>query len=400
MEPSFHDMADTPGSRTDRQGCAAQRADPMRRFVIFACLLLLLLLVWGIQVRQRLDPRLSAVAGLDDIALHAATIAELSAGAPYYVAVGTQLRSRGYPSASIANWRTPLHYRAIVALGSTRASQLLTTLALSVIALGAYACRARFAGAWFVSACVLLGTMTPALLVRPGGVVMAEIWAGVLIGLAIALYQLRAWTVAALVGVLAIFMRELAAPFGLVCGLLALRARRRAEIAVWVWGAVSYAVYYTWHALHVIAAIQPTDYAWPHSWVRLLGWPFVLQTAWVSGWTIMLPYVVTPVVAVIALCSTIARAIPPQLRWPVLVYVAFFCVVGQEFNHYWGFVTAPLWTFALLYSPDGIRTIWCTLRHEGSRRAHGDAVCPCRSTGCTSGCVAAIIRIRPRPTSA
>jgi hypothetical protein len=203
-------MADTPGSRTARQGCAAQRADPVRLFVIFAYLVLLFLLVWGIQVRQRLDPRLSAVAGLDDIALHAATIADLSAGAPYYVAVGTQLRRRGYPSASIANWRTPRHYRAMVALGSTRANQVLTTLALSVIALGAYACRARFAGAWFVAACVLLGTMTPALLVRPGGVVMAEIWAGVLIGLAIALYQLRAWTVAALVGVLAIFMRELA----------------------------------------------------------------------------------------------------------------------------------------------------------------------------------------------
>lgn len=339
----------------------------MRGFVIFACLLLLLLLAWGIQSRDRLDPRLSAVAGLDDIALHAATIAELADGAPYYVAVGAQLRRRGYPSASIANWRTPMHYRAVVALGSTWAGRLLTALALSLIALGGYACSTRFPGAWFVSASVLLGTMAPALLVRPGGVVMAEIWAGVLIGLAIALYQLRAWTVAALVGVLAIFMRELAAPFGLVCALLALRARRRAEITVWVCGAVAYAVYYTWHALNVSAASQPTDYAWPQSWVRLLGWPFVLQTVWVSGWTIMLPYVVTPVVAVMALCSTLARATPPQLRWPLLAYAGFFCVVGQEFNHYWGFVTAPLWSFALLYSPDGIRTLWSTLWHDEPR---------------------------------
>src|SRR5688572_10059198 len=32
MEPSIHDIADTLGSRTDRHGCAVQRADPMRAF--------------------------------------------------------------------------------------------------------------------------------------------------------------------------------------------------------------------------------------------------------------------------------------------------------------------------------------------------------------------------------
>jgi hypothetical protein len=29
-----------------------------------------------------------------------------------------------------------------------------------------------------------------------------------------------------------------------------------------------------------------------------------------------------------------------------LVYAGFFMIVGQQFNQYWGWLTAPLWTIA------------------------------------------------------
>src|SRR4026209_2387691 len=52
-------------------------------------------------------------AGGEDQALHIATIARLHAGESYYVVVGDKLRRRGYPTASVFNWRTPALVRAL-----------------------------------------------------------------------------------------------------------------------------------------------------------------------------------------------------------------------------------------------------------------------------------------------
>jgi hypothetical protein len=50
--------------------------------------------------------------------------------------------------------------------------------------------------------------------------------------------------------------------------------------------------------------------AFDHYWARFLGWPFVLQNAWVSGSTIFLPYAVRPIMAVLALTGAFSRSMP------------------------------------------------------------------------------------------
>ena len=287
--------------------------------------------------------------------MHLAIIERIAAGETVYSSIGTELRARGYPSASTANWRTPLHYWTVAQVGTARIGRALVILAHLTVLLGAYALRHRFRGSWFVAGALLLGTMVPIIAFRPAGIVMAEYWAGMLLALALAFYHFRWWTAAACCGVVAIFVRELAVPFGVICGLFALSERRHRESAVWVVGGLAYVAYYLLHAQAVSAAMLPTDWSWPHSWVRFLGWPFVLQTAWVAGWTLFLPYTVTPIMAVLALAGAFARSMPRQLRWPLVAYALMFCVVGQPFNFYWGFVTAPLWTYALLYSPEGAK---------------------------------------------
>ena len=219
-----------------------------------------------------------------------------------------------------------------------------------------------------------MGTMVPISAFRPAGIVMAEYWAGMLVALALAFYHFRWWTAAACCGVVAIFVRELAVPFGVICGLFALSERRHREGAVWVVGGLAYVAYYLLHAQAVSAAMLPTDWSWPHSWARFLGWPFVLQTAWVAGWTLFLPYAVTPIMAVLALAGAFARSMPRQLRWPLVAYALLFCVVGQPFNFYWGFVTAPVWTYALLYSPEGAKFLVSRGRTAETANATGDRV--------------------------
>ena len=269
-----------------------------------ACALIAILLVFGIAARHRIAPGQYRVTGLDDTALHLAIIERIAAGEAVYSSIGTELRARGYPSASTANWRTPLHYWTVAQVGTARIGRALVILASLTVLLGAYALRHRFRGSWFVAGVLLLGTMVPSIAFRPAGIVMAEYWAGMLVALALAFYHFRWWTTAACCGVVAIFVRELAVPFGVICGLFALSERRHRESAVWVVGGLAYVAYYLLHAQAVSAAMLPTDWSWPHSWVRFLGWPFVLQTAWV--W------------AGHSSCRTRSRRLWRCSRWPVL----------------------------------------------------------------------------------
>ena len=56
-----------------------------------------------------------------------------------------------------------------------------------------------------------------------------------------------------------------------------------------------------------------------------------------------------------------------QLRLGILAYMATFAIIGQPFNWYWGFVTAPLWAFGIAYSLDGVRWIVNMPRADSSR---------------------------------
>src|SRR5687767_3343007 len=93
-----------------------------------ACALLAILLFFGIAARDRIAPGQYRVAGLDDTACHLAIIERIGAGEPVYTSVGTELRARGYPSGSTANWRTPLHYWTVAQVGTKRIGAALVIL--------------------------------------------------------------------------------------------------------------------------------------------------------------------------------------------------------------------------------------------------------------------------------
>lgn len=299
------------------------------------------------------DPALQ----VGDLNLHQWTIERIRAGAPYYAAVGDELRRSGYPTKPIFNWRTPLHYRAVAALSIEGAGILLSGLAMTLVVTGAlvyvrYSVLKSLIGALF-----LLGAMMPVLLVRPGSVLLAEVWTGVFIGLSLNAYVARLWQLGAVLGVVAVFTRELAAPYGLVCGLLAIHARRRHESSIWVIGGLAFGGYYALHAVAASAAIEPGDLAHGHSWVRLLGLPFVFSTLYTYGWLTLLPPPVTPMAAAFGLTAICARTVPPQVSAALVTYVIFFCIVGQPFDFYWGFLTAAIWAHAFVHGPEGTARI-------------------------------------------
>jgi hypothetical protein len=337
---------------------------------VAALILLATLLVVGLGYLERLNPGAYAVG--DDAALHLASITRIGGGESYYRVVGDELRTRGYPSAAVPNWRTPLHYSFVALIGTSVAKATLLSAALLAILLGSIALHPRFRFAGLVAAVALIGTMLPVLWRPDRAVLFAESWAGVLIALSLAAYHLRWFRAGAGLAIGSAFFREIAFPYALVCGLLALRDKRKHEVLLWMVGAIAYVVYLAIHASLTATAIQSGPNLPAQSWLRFLGWPFVLQTVWVSGWTVVLPYAATPIAGVLGLSGLAAASIAPQLGWSVFLFTLTFFMVGQEFNYYWGWVTAPLWTYALFYAPEGgarlLMPIWTQMNPAGKAR--------------------------------
>lgn len=307
-------------------------------------------------------PRASAGEAQRDIELFRTVVARVRAGSSYYEAMGLELRERRYPTASVFNWRPPLLYGAMAAVRPDAARAALTLLAGALLVLTIMAVRNGSTLAGIVALFIQLGAVV-ALLV-PSAPLLAEAWAGVLIGLSLCAYRLHAWRAAAGLGLLALFVRELAAPYVLVSAFFALKEKRRSELVIWAAGAAAYVVYFAWHVFEVRALQQPNDLVHAESWLYWGGPAFLLHTLRTNAWLVVSPAWIPLASGLLALlfaaCASPKTAV--YLRATVIVYTAMFLVIGQPFNFYWGLLTAPMWGLAAAAGVDGLRD-WLATAH-------------------------------------
>jgi hypothetical protein len=307
-----------------------------------------------------------------DVKTYAAMIERLQAGEPYYEAVGAELRKGNYATWPLVNWRTPLHFSMVAYLGVRPSGTLLTIVALTAVALATLAGLRESISRGIAFLLFVMGAMLPALMSRPGGVVLPEVWAGALIGASLGCYENRWWRAGAYVGVLAVFIRELAAPYGLLCGMLALRVRRMQEWRIWVVGGSLYVVYYGFHVWQASTHVQPGDVVNAQSWVQFLGLPFLLHTLNRYGWLLLLPPACTAIALGLAMLAWAAPSMPSQLRAASVAYAALFLIVGQPFDVYWGLLTAPIWGLTFVHARTGtarlVTDMWGTRSHGSSAR--------------------------------
>lgn len=285
-----------------------------------------------------------------DVELNTRTIERIRAGEPYYDVIGDELRRGDYPTKPVFNWRTPLFYRTVAALSIERGGSLLTALSVTAIILGAMA-RGLFGGA------MVTGAVLPAIFMRPAGIVLPEVMCGVLLTISLGLYYQTLWAAAAVVGLAALFVRELALPYAVLCACLAIAARRRRESLVWIAGTLLYVLYYAFHAHAAYQHIRPDDTVRQQSYFSWQGYTFVLSTIRVNGFLILMPPAVAALAPVAGFAGLAAPAISAQVALGVIVYTAAFCAAGQPFNFYWGFVTTGLWAYAFTYTPTGVRAL-------------------------------------------
>jgi hypothetical protein len=294
--------------------------------------------------------------GRGDTLLFEKTIERLRAGEGYYDAIGDEMRHRNYPTASVFNWRTPAHLTFVSSVSTRTARTILQLLAIGILAVLPIALQRQSKLVIIVGLLTLAGALATA--VKPHAIVAGEVWAGVAIAASLCAYYAGTPVIAALLGVSTVFLRELAAPYALMCGIAALLSRRRAELAVWVGGGILYCFYFSIHVSQVWAHQQPGDLAHLDSWVRWNGLAFTTTTVKVSGWLGEAPHALSVIYVMLGLTGLASPSILRQVAWPLSTYVVLFSVTGQPFNFYWGWITAPIWAFSVAHALEGSQRLY------------------------------------------
>jgi hypothetical protein len=192
---------------------------------------------------------------------------------------------------------------------------------------------------------LLTGAQLPAAL--PGPYFMPEVWCGVLIAASLACYAIDRRMLAIAFGLAALVVRELAAPYCLVCGAFAIYERRWRETCIWTIGAFAYATFYTWHLAQVVPLIETNARAHSHGWLQLGGAAFVISLVQMNAYLLLLPQWLSALYLVLALVgfASMSEGWGRIAAWTACLFLLAFGFVGQPFNQYWGAVIAPLFAF-------------------------------------------------------
>jgi len=304
-----------------------------------------------------------------DRAAYDRIVDHMRAGQNYYDAARIELSHGHYAMQSVFNWRTPLLAWFVALFPSTIWPQGLL-LGLAVIA-GALACKLVYDRLGAVAAGVLtiVEIVTLGVCLVPDSIVFAEVPAGVLIMLSAMAYGGDHRKLGQGAGILALFLRELAGPYVLICLFLAWREKRYGECRMWIAALVVYAAYFGWHYLMVKAHQQPGDLADPKGWIQFGGVGFLLAISSFNGLFFTAPLWVSAVFAPLAVLGAVAWPGQGGLRigLTVMAYLALFSIVGQHFNLYWGAMFAPLMSVGIVWAPAALRDLWRSAR--GSRAA-------------------------------
>lgn len=328
--------------------------------------LALLLATCGFFVAVTLSPLAQGYADKDrpgegDVALYRAEVVRIHAGEGYYQAAATELTARGYPTRSVFNWRMPLPMWLIgrlpaVVLGKA----LLGGLALALF-LAAFEALAREQGnaVGRALACALLLTGPLMLCILGDLFVMPVLWGGVLIALSLCAYGVDRPRWGVVLGLAALLLRDLALPYCLLAVGIAWWTNRRAELRAWLLGLAAWLGLFALHCWYVSELITPQALAHSQGWFQWGGAGFVIATAQVNAYLLLLPQWVAALYLAAAMFGFAGWHTPLGLRAGLTagLFVAAFAAVGHEFNQYWGSLMAPLLCFGVARFPASLRDL-------------------------------------------
>ena len=337
---------------------AASRFASMNRWLARALLLLLIAAMAAplIQTQAPVPPRTGAADDNADVHLYEHIVDRVRAGGNYYAVAADAQRKGGYPLKPFVTMRLPTLALFQASLPNRTAIQIAfwmlfaATIAAWVARLRALALPARRVA--LGGLLVLAGAATLSI---PDLLVWHEAWAALLIALSLALRSDRRFALAALTGLLAVAIREIAIVYPLVMAATALIDRRKGETLAWSAVIAAALAFVAWHASQVALVVRPDDLASP-GWSSAGGWRFVATMLWLTGPLRLWPFALASILIPLALIGWAGWRSATGLRGSLLLaaYVAAFALFGRVDNFYWGFLIAPLLPLGLLFAPTAL----------------------------------------------
>lgn len=306
-----------------------------------------------------ISPIREATAGAGDLAVYGRIVERLQAGETYYPAAHVELVAGGYGVQSVFNWRTPFFPTLLAAMPTIVWGQgVLMVLAIVAGAMAVTAVRRDGNRAMAGAAVVLMILGLSSTLAVPT-VLFSELTAGILIFLSALAYGLRWRWLGLVAAVLGLVVRELAAPYVLVCIWFAWRERRWPELLAWLLALAAYAAFFGWHYAMVQVTVLPTDPGYSDGWLALGGLQFILRASAFNGAFALLPLWVSALILPLGVIGLFAwpGAIGRMLAITVVAYLGLFLFVGRPANAYWGALFTPLLTLGLVWVPAALRDL-------------------------------------------
>ena len=302
-------------------------------------------------------PAGAADAQSGDLALYQRIVDRLRHGEAYYPAAHAELLAGDYPTLSVFNWRTPLLLSLVALAPSDGVAQAFFAAVAAaagalVVLLFKRQGNALLIAAVLVALCVSLATVA-----TPQTVLFGEVVAGVLILGSLTLYGLERPSTGMLLALAALFCRELAAPYVLLCLALAIGHRRWAELALGLAGVLGFAAYFWLHAQAVWAQLGPADINDAGGWLTIGGLWFALTTAAFNGFFMIGPLWVSALVLPLGLLGLFAFPAGVRMGLVAAGYVLLFDFIGKPFNDYWGAMYTPLLALGLAWAPFALRDL-------------------------------------------
>ena len=298
-----------------------------------------------------------------DLQLYDVIAERVAAGENYYEVAVEEQRARDFPVQPGLAVRLPTLAFITAGVGQWGLIVLALTLGIATLVAWHYRLRDVPGGPGRLRYMLLLLVIGAVAGLKPQYLALHEVWAGMLIALSLGLYRKKRWIWALLAAALALAIRELALPFILLMGALALLRGNRGEALAWLGVVIVFTIGLTAHLSAVSALTSSADPASP-GWFAMRG---------LGGWTanIVLSsplYLLPPMLAA-------PLALLPLLGWAgwrskfgetgfllCLGYGVLFMIAGRENNFYWALIVMPIWFVGLAFVPRAMASLWNSVR--------------------------------------
>ena len=344
----------------DNSSLSDHHSSPLTAYrSVFIIVLLVASILYGLAVFRPLPD--SEESEPRDLRCYQTIVEKIHAGESYYSAAGHVLRKMGFTTASVFNWRLPPLAWLLGKLPSLRAGQIIVFILaitnlliwMTVFHQNQYAFWQVFLGGLLLSGPVIYSLVQGPFLVH-------EFWAGTLIALSLGMHA-RGWRYASVAaGLVALFLRELSLPFVCIMMMLAFWEGQRREALLWFAGILCFGGELLIHWSIVSKLITADDFVLQGGWIVFGGWPFVLSTAQMHPFLLMLPSWCTAIILPLCLLGLAGWGGSSDLRiaCTVGIYILAFMIVGRSFNIYWGLMYVFLMPLGLLHLPYVLRKLW------------------------------------------